>query len=867
MTWTTKSLLATLGATALAAAALLPAGAASAAGPGGSAPASAAPASASATVGIAAAAPAGTASALAAAAPGAAAPAGTLVPGEAPSPAIGGPIDYTAYLPAGYDPAGETRYPSVYLLHGRGDSQSAWQQVAPALDEMIADGTIPPVVVIMPDAPWSNRGGYYVDSQYTGDDPGTTPGAAVETGFTTDLVQYVDQNYRTVDDRSARVVGGYSMGGAGALRFALAHQDLFSSGLVLSPAVYVPSTPVDSSTREFGAYGVGDSLYDEARYQALNYPAALAAFDPALPVHLFIAVGDDEYVNPDPADAIHDLDYEAATLYNKAKRVPGITAEFRTYDGGHDWGVWERGFREGMADIAGYLATEPPAPFDGVQTGSAADDFAGGVLGRPDGSVVQAIDAGGDLPGHAGAGGTDILVQSRAADGSVSWTTPVATALNERAYGVVDGGDGAVITAGYQRRDHAGAQNDDLLAVKLDASGSVLWTATAGDPGAADRAYGVASDGAGGAYLAGYTSGSAAGTPSAGDKDALVTHVGADGVLDWATQFGSPGEDKAFSVSVAPDGTVYAGGTAAGAMPQATSVGGYDGWVAALAPTGELRWLQQFGSTSGDQVSAVTATSDGVVAAGYTGGTLASSIPAGATSAGGVDLLVASFAADGTPRSLAQAGSAGDDRASALVPVGDRMLVAGFTDGALGTPAGGVDVITAEVGADGVLDPATFAQFGSPQRDGADEYDEGNLFASAGVPATADTAGSVWVQGATYGAVDGATNAGGSDVFLRAVPVAALGGGTGPVDGGGDGSGSGSGSGAGGAGSGSAGSGSGSDGASGTSSASGGSGGSGALGLTGLDVTRAAALALLVLIGGTAAAVWSRRRRHAPAGH
>jgi hypothetical protein len=37
---------------------------------------------------------------------------------------------------------------------------------------------------------------------------------------------------------------------------------VFSSGIVLSPAVYVSSTPVDASTRGFGAYGVGRRRMD-----------------------------------------------------------------------------------------------------------------------------------------------------------------------------------------------------------------------------------------------------------------------------------------------------------------------------------------------------------------------------------------------------------------------------------------------------------------------------------------------------------------------------------------------------------------------------------------------------------------------------
>lgn len=791
-------------------------------------------AAASAAVPAATASAAAPAAAAPAAAASAAAPAGQLVPGEVESSAIGGPIDYTVYLPPGYDGSGQTRYPSAYLLHGRGDTQAAWQQMAPVLDEMIADGTVPPMIVVMPDAPWSNRGGYYVDSQYTGSDPSTTPGAAVETAFTTDLVQHVDATLPTIDDRFARVVGGYSMGGAGALRYALVHQDLFGQALVLSPAVYVPSTPVDSSTREFGAYGVGDQLYDEARYQELNYPAALEAFDPALPVHLFIAVGDDEYVNPDPADAIHDLDYEAATLYNKAKRVPGITAEMRTYDGGHDWGVWERGFREGMADIATHLATEPPAPFEGIQVGSARDDFAGGVLGYPDGSVVQAVAAGGDALGVTSAGGTDILVQRLGADGQTQWTTPIASPLNERSYGVVDGGDGAVIVGGYQRIDHSGAQNDDMLAVKLSADGDVLWTATVGDSGAADRAYGVASDGRGGAYLAGYTSGSVAGIASAGDKDALVAHVDASGAVTWATQFGSSGEDKGFGVAVLASGDVAVCGTAGGTLPgAAASSGGYDGWVAVLTPEGEVSTLTQLGSTSTDQVSAIGALPDGgFLAAGWAGGEVAGSA---APSAGGVDVLLAGFDASGAERWRTLWGSAGDDRASAVVVGSGSVLVAGATSGALGAPAGGMDAFAVPVDASGAV--GAVAQLGSPQRDAADEYDETNLVASAG------PSGRAWLQGVTYGAVDGAASAGGADVFLTSVPFADS---VAPGEGGEPGAGVG--------------------GAPGGAGSAGGAGGAplgagaGLLGATGSDAARIAALAALALLVGTGVVLLRLRR-------
>ena len=157
-----------------------------------------------------------------------------------------------------------------------------------------------------------------------------------------------------------------------------------------------------------------------------------------------------------------------------------------------------------------------------------------------------------------------MLVQKLDANGTQVWLTPIASAFNERAYGVVDGQDGAVIVAGFMRQGHDAGENDDGLVVKIDADGTELWRTTIGTDEAADRIYGVASDGAGGAFVTGYTSGVLAGErTNAGDKDAILARIDTAGAVLWATQFGSTGEDKGFAVSAAADGGVYVGGSAA----------------------------------------------------------------------------------------------------------------------------------------------------------------------------------------------------------------------------------------------------------------------------------------------------------------
>src|SRR4029079_9522674 len=152
-------------------------------------------------------------------------PPGTITAAPFHSATLGEDVNYNVYLPAGYETTAK-QYPVIYLLHGRGDSMSAWTQVKGRLDAMIADGSIPATIAIMPDAPWLSRASYYVDSQYKPKQG--EQGKPADTAFTKDLIAPVDSTYRTLASRDGRVVGGYSMGGYGAIRFSLAHPDLFA---------------------------------------------------------------------------------------------------------------------------------------------------------------------------------------------------------------------------------------------------------------------------------------------------------------------------------------------------------------------------------------------------------------------------------------------------------------------------------------------------------------------------------------------------------------------------------------------------------------------------------------------------------------
>nr|WP_128082771.1 SBBP repeat-containing protein [Cellulosimicrobium sp. MM] len=224
------------------------------------------------------------------------------------------------------------------------------------------------------------------------------------------------------------------------------------------------------------------------------------------------------------------------------------------------------------------------------------------------------------------------------------------------------GADGGVLVAGYTKGDldgaHAGTTRDDGFVAAVTAGGERAWTLQTGDPGAADRFYAVAPDGAGGAYVAGYTSGAVGDAPSAGDKDALVGRVSAAGELLWLRQVGGPGEDKALAVAASPDGAVYVGGVSGGGMPGAERVGANDGWVARYGADGEQEWLRAAATGENDQVNGLVARSDGsVVAVGHTRGALGED-----GNLGDNDVVVRALDATGEVLWTTQVGTSTDDR-------------------------------------------------------------------------------------------------------------------------------------------------------------------------------------------------------------
>ena len=249
-------------------------------------------------------------------------------------------VKYSVYLPPNFDTSNQS-YPVVYLLNGFTGDETAWTRVGlvgDITDELIRGRKIVPMVIIMPDGD---------DRLYMNKADGSYP---YEDMFIKELIPFVENKYRIKSDKKHRSISGLSMGGAGSLRLALKHHELFGACAAFSSAVVtdfeVKLTPQESFDNYFaridplligqeGEDRLTDSYND---YSVINL---VNTKDPELlkTVDIYFDCGDDDFL------AIGNSQLHIDLL---KKRIPH---EYRVRDGAHTWNFWVDSLPEGLVFI------------------------------------------------------------------------------------------------------------------------------------------------------------------------------------------------------------------------------------------------------------------------------------------------------------------------------------------------------------------------------------------------------------------------------------------------------------------------------------------------------------------------------------
>jgi len=137
-------------------------------------------------------------------------------------------IGFVIYLPASYFTSPENKFPLILNLHGantRYFDYAGWS--IGEFTSSMKTGMLPQTIVVYPNGfsikpDGKNEGGAYWMDYY---DPtgGTTPGKC-ETTIITELIPYLENTYRIGTKKENKAIVGFSMGGYGAVRFAMLSQ-------------------------------------------------------------------------------------------------------------------------------------------------------------------------------------------------------------------------------------------------------------------------------------------------------------------------------------------------------------------------------------------------------------------------------------------------------------------------------------------------------------------------------------------------------------------------------------------------------------------------------------------------------------------
>ncbi|MCA1667101.1 MAG: esterase family protein [Thermomicrobia bacterium] len=249
------------------------------------------------------------------------------------SATLGQTMPYTILLPAGYDAAGETRYPVLYLLHGAWSNHTEW-----ATRTKLADHAARfPLVVVCPEG----ENSCYVNG---------ANGERWEEYIVAELPAQIEATERTRAERSGRAIAGLSMGGLGAFACGMRHPDRYCAIASHSGAFDLSLWDDTGSDPQFrAALGPPNSpARQEYDPQWIIEQAVRAHGADGLPM-LAMDCGRDDY----PA-----LLASNRALHRTMTRL-GVHHFYREQPGGHDWMYWDREVRFTLQFVATAMGIAP----------------------------------------------------------------------------------------------------------------------------------------------------------------------------------------------------------------------------------------------------------------------------------------------------------------------------------------------------------------------------------------------------------------------------------------------------------------------------------------------------------------------------
>lgn len=146
----------------------------------------------------------------------------------------------TVYTPYGYEKNPKAKYPVLYLLHGAGGDEEAWSSMGRAaqiLDNLIEKGLAKPMIVVMPNGNPGQQAAQTLglpQSDINFRDPAYAD--AYVKSLCTEIVPFIEKEYRADAKPASRAIAGLSMGGGHTVTAVSLYPSLFDWICPLSSA-------------------------------------------------------------------------------------------------------------------------------------------------------------------------------------------------------------------------------------------------------------------------------------------------------------------------------------------------------------------------------------------------------------------------------------------------------------------------------------------------------------------------------------------------------------------------------------------------------------------------------------------------------
>lgn len=248
-------------------------------------------------------------------------------------------ISYSVYLPEGYDTS--TRdYPILYLLHGFTDDHTGWVQYGELeniANREIDKEEVTPMVIVTPDAGLS----WYINNH-----DGSLP---FEDFFIQEFIPEIENRYRIKSEKQFRAIAGLSMGGHGALIYALKYPELFTAVAPLSASIRTNeefmALPEEQWTRMF-AIPFGENPPNKRITKHLKENTVLNIIESKSTEALsqldyYVDCGDDDHL------ILCNMRLHGSLIKK------GVAHEFRVRDGAHEWHYWRSALPEVLSFVSG----------------------------------------------------------------------------------------------------------------------------------------------------------------------------------------------------------------------------------------------------------------------------------------------------------------------------------------------------------------------------------------------------------------------------------------------------------------------------------------------------------------------------------